>query len=594
MSENLELKSISELLEKDFYIPAYQRGYRWDSRQVKDLLEDILEFSKDGKGGFYCLQPIVVKTEIIDKKINRLQYRVIDGQQRLTTIFIILKYLEELLFEEHAVEKIYNISYETREKSKEFLEKINIDSDISHTENIDFYNMKNTYTVTKEWFQHVIKTKKITKRKFLEILMGADQKDVKFIWYEIDNNEYEVDIFTRLNIGKIPLTNAELIKALFVLNTGEDNEKLKLTTEWDNIEYTLQDSKFFAFLNDSEYTKATKIEFIFDLIADIRKTEIDIENLKDDDDKHSFYTFNYLISNEEQKKELWKNLTNEERAKVLWKDVKKYFRIFNELYNSNTYYHLVGYLTNTDNGKSIKDIIKLFTENTKDDFELALKNAIKTNISKKKDRALSDLNYNDDKREINRILFLFNVVSTLNSRYTKYPFDRHKLEKWSLEHIHAQNSEQIKKDIHKKALLESELDYIKDETLIKEIKSLLQKFEDDKKIDSDFFNELQDKIFNSKEYGDGSSIYIHTINNLALLSKDDNSALNNSVFPAKRDKIKELDSFGSFIPIGTKNVFLKYYSNDVTEAIQWNQEDMDCYLEEIKSVLKEYLGDSNE
>jgi len=553
MSENLELKSISGLLEKDFYIPAYQRGYRWDSRQVKDLLEDILEFSKDGKGGFYCLQPIVVKTEIIDKDINRLRYRVIDGQQRLTTIFIILKYLEELLFEEHAVENIYNISYETRKKSKDFLEQINIDSDISHTENIDFYNMKNTYIVTKEWFQHVIKTKKITKRKFLEILMGADQKDVKFIWYEIDNNEYEVDIFTRLNIGKIPLTNA-------------DNEKLKLTTEWDNIEYTLQDSKFFAFLNDSEYTKATKIEFIFDLIADIRKTEIDIENLKDDDDKHSFYTFNYLISNEEQKKELWKNLTNEERAKDLWKDVKKYFRIFNELYNSNTYYHLVGYLTNTDNGKSIKDIIKLFTENTKDDFELALKNAI----------------------------FLFNVVSTLNSRYTKYPFDRHKLEKWSLEHIHAQNSEQIKKDIHKKALLESELDYIKDKTLIKKIKLLLQKFEEDKKIDSDFFNELQDEIFSSKEYGDGSSIYIHTINNLALLSRDDNSALNNSVFPAKRDKIKELDSFGSFIPIGTKNVFLKYYSNDVTEAIQWNQEDMDCYLEEIKSVLKEYLGDSNE
>lgn len=46
MSKNLELKSISELLDKNFFIPAYQRGYRWSSRQVEDLLEDIMEFAR--------------------------------------------------------------------------------------------------------------------------------------------------------------------------------------------------------------------------------------------------------------------------------------------------------------------------------------------------------------------------------------------------------------------------------------------------------------------------------------------------------------------------------------------------------------------
>jgi len=90
------------------------------------------------------------------------------------------------------------------------------------------------------------------------------------------------------------------------------------------------------------------------------------------------------------------------------------------------------------------------------------------------------------------------------------------------------------------------------------------------------------------------STHLHTINNLALLSGKDNSALNNSVFPAKRDKIIELDSTGSFIPIGTKNVFLKYYSENVNEAVAWNKEDMDSYFSAIKEVLQDYLGDENE
>ena len=92
------------------------------------------------------------------------------------------------------------------------------------------------------------------------------------------------------------------------------------------------------------------------------------------------------------------------------------------------------------------------------------------------------------------------------------------------------------------------------------------------------------KLFMDKE--------IHTIDNLALLSRDDNSSLNNSIFPAKRDKIKELDKKGSFIPICTKNVFLKYYSNDVKEALKWNIEDRKYYLTEIKKTLNEYLGDA--
>ena len=61
MDRNLiELKSISDLQGMVFFIPSYQRGYRWTQQQVKDLLNDVNEFNDDNNG-FYCIQPLVVK-----------------------------------------------------------------------------------------------------------------------------------------------------------------------------------------------------------------------------------------------------------------------------------------------------------------------------------------------------------------------------------------------------------------------------------------------------------------------------------------------------------------------------------------------------
>ena len=172
----------------------------------------------------------------------------------------------------------------------------------------------------------------------------------------------------------------------------------------------------------------------------------------------------------------------------------------------------------------------------------------------------------------------------MKSNYSRYPFNLHKSEKWSLEHIHAQKSENITKIEDRKDLLKMQLTYIDDKTIKKDIEDLLELEKITEEQISDIENRVS-KLFTDKE--------IHTIDNLALLSRDDNSSLNNSIFPAKRDKIKDLDKKGSFIPICTKNVFLKYYSKDVKEALKWNIEDRKFYLDEIKETLKEYLGEIN-
>ena len=156
--ESVKMCSIGELLKYNFVIYSYQRGYRWDEIQVKDLLNDIYEFSQNNDEGFYCLQPLVLK-KILDN-----EYEVIDGQQRLTTIYLILKYLKSI-FDNNI--NMYSITYSTRTDSKKFLEKKLTDKELSKEEkqqcitHIDFEYIYNAYHTIKDWFNSDEKKKTI-------------------------------------------------------------------------------------------------------------------------------------------------------------------------------------------------------------------------------------------------------------------------------------------------------------------------------------------------------------------------------------------------------------------------------------------------
>jgi uncharacterized protein with ParB-like and HNH nuclease domain len=555
MSEDIKLKSINGLLSEKFFIPSYQRGYRWAEQQVIELLEDILSFSDNKKEEeFYCLQPIVVK-----KNENLDVWDVIDGQQRLTTIYLILKYFNEVEFKRPKL--LFDISFETRESNKDFFQSLN-DSFLDKNEicktDIDKFYMSNAYLKIDKWFTEKMNENQSFIQDFYPVLL----KDAKVIWYEIDSkNKNEIDVFTRLNIGKIPLTNAELIKALFLINIGKKNEseKILLASQWDDIEYKLQDKDFFAFVNGKEFNKPTKIEYIFDIIAKSKNKKI--KNLAKDDEKHSFYIFNELIKDEES-------------SKQLWDEVKKYFRIFNELHTDNKYYHLVGYLVNND--KNIGSINIEFLNLSKKDFSSYLTKEIASLFEFKEDKSLESIVYDEDYELITKILFLFNVISTMKSKYSRYPFNLHKQENWSLEHIHPQNPETLANN-DKKELLESYKEYASDE-----LKTEIDNSADDKNID-----ELLEKIL--EEQGDNKDS--HLISNIALLGRNDNSSLSNGLFIQKRKKVIEWDKNGKFIPIATKNVFLKYYTDKPEKMKKWNKKDREAYLNAIKKTLKDYIGE---
>lgn len=595
--QNPRLKSIAEFLDgkHQFIIPSYQRGYRWEERQIIELLDDIHEFQKEIKkrkrdvsGEFYCLQPIVV----LNKGNN--VWEVIDGQQRLTTIYILLASLKEALKILDLPTNLFSLEYETREQgtnsSKEFLEKITTITEIDKS-NIDFYRMSDAFLIIKQWLNNEQRDEnnKINKGDFCNTLLKRDLElnfdranNVRFIWYEIDPEGDKPNVaFAKYNQGKIDLTNAELIKAIFYLTDSSSNDRekkkhqLKIGYEWDNMETTLRKNDFWKFINPTQsYT--SHIEFIFELVASKYIGDVNLRIDKKIDSLWSFYVFNELINNNTHIYDDRYNNTKD----FLWDEVKTYYRTFLEWYNDNTYFHVIGFLLQI--GKRIETIKKLSETHSKSELLEELQKQIKGHFG---ELDLDQLGYDYEPKKAKELLLLFNIISTMNSEYNRFAFDRFSCENWSLEHIHAQQSEVLKSDKQRKQLLSEQREYFSTQNkldLISKIDEILAQV----KIEPDVFNSIQDEIFSNYSKHN----YIHSIMNLALLTIPDNSCLNNNIYPIKRDLIKELDEKGSFIPICTKNVFLKYYSKGVEQNVMWDKQDMEMYLSEIKKVLKKYIN----
>ena len=125
----LEAKPIGNI-KGNFFVPKYQRGYRWTDSQVKTLMSDLWENCNQETKKEYCLQPVVVRKRSED------DYELIDGQQRFTTTLILLSYIRRMF---PFVQINYTLEYETRTATSEFLANINAEGAQS---NIDFFHIQ--------------------------------------------------------------------------------------------------------------------------------------------------------------------------------------------------------------------------------------------------------------------------------------------------------------------------------------------------------------------------------------------------------------------------------------------------------------------
>ena len=212
MSENLILKAINDLRVYTFEIPYQQRGYRWTKENINLLLKDLRDYITNGKENFYCLQPI----SVIER--SEKVYAVLDGQQRLTTLYLIWKYLVsdgKLLSDE---EEIFHFKFD---KDKDDERKNLLKNPITETKDtkIDYYYITEAYKAIKDWFEE-----NKWKQQFKDLFEASadSEKSVQVIWYLITDSTKEHEVFRNINSGKIQLSNSDLIKAL-LLNRKKRN-----------------------------------------------------------------------------------------------------------------------------------------------------------------------------------------------------------------------------------------------------------------------------------------------------------------------------------------------------------------------------------
>lgn len=579
MKTDISIKTVcgkGDGIKGTFVVGSYQRGYRWDE-QVGQLLDDLRQSIEAGTD--YYLQPIVLR----QRKDGT--YSLIDGQQRLTTLYILLSFIKREY--KGRIEIPFSLAYDTRELTSEFLQ--NPDKEKANSD-IDFFFISRANDRIEEWFETYRDDEKNDDSLYVDKLYTHLCERVKVIWFENDSDD-EIALFTRLNVGRIPLTNSELIKALLLRRDDgwtDERRQNEIAMQWDDIENLFGDEDFWYFItNDDQGNYPTKIDLLFKIVA--KKLEF-TDNGKDS--YATFFRFNQKLEKEEMSK------------KELWDSILETYLLLREWYDSPATYNKIGFLVAC--GMSVETFVELASKNeTKRQFDHEVDSLISERIETAK--PYDELLYGPDSPLISRILLLFNIRSLKDDQ--RYNFAKHKAEKWSLEHIHARNSQGLRTVKEWREWLQWHLAVVRkaedeahitaedkeffadgkfsgwDNGLKLRMKDALAKGDG---LTQDEFQQLFDATVAQLQalYGFGSEEELHGLSNLALLPRWQNSALNNSVFSVKRDKIIAMDKDGDFIPHCTRNVFLKYYSaSQDAQLAFWSAEDRKSYLSEIKKVL---------
>lgn len=597
--------SLEEALKnKTFVVKSYQRGYRWTSKQVDALLQDITDFAKSGKElETYFLQPVIVKSLKLEDGSEG--WELIDGQQRLTTIFLMDAVLCRTLNRNSALS--FTLRYENREKSGEFLHRLAMQPDWAESaegqkeagKNPDFHAMNRACLRVTAFFRE--KTPD-------EALYKAFSRRVRVLWYDVTEEEGNAEQrFARLNMGRIPLTGAELCRALFISRTGREDgfpgaerhisglfagkSQLLLGCLWDDMERSLHDPSFRDFLGlDGDDSGAPLMGFLLDIVTG--------RPHDNPDDQFSF-------------RRMRKRLKEGESARSAWRDVVLSWQHLRFWHEDNDLYHWTGCLISeaVRHGSAVsclQHLLALARENRKSVFPKKLLEEIrKVMFGGDALPDLHSLRYDKDYDLIRRLLFLFNVELS-RKKGRRFPFGEHRRQRWSLEHIQAQNVESPTKVRDQRNWVRAHLDELRQmspDALTKEEKRMSDdKFmetksalaascsaflnKDDEKNSMDDFNALHNAVLQfMRRISGGRNERTHTLGNLALLDRGSNSSLNNAIFAVKRTRLLTMMRQGTYVPPGTVSVFLRAFTQEHSVCPCWTVRDMDDYEREIESAL---------
>ena len=511
-----ELRTLGEVLRhitdnnKRLCIPSYQRGYRWKATEVTQLLDDVYESNAE----HYFLQLLAVREDAE-------HLRIIDGQQRLTTVLLVLDCLDggnrcsELM------------TYETRQANN----------------TLDGHFKQQAREAIEAW----LRDKSQEEKQALAQMMNQ----CEFIFFPIERQEDELEFFTRLNTWKIPATDAELVKCLFLSN-DEPEVIERRALRWSQMERRLSDNAFWGMIANHANIAKDRMGVLLGYVP--------------------FEHQNNAAAGAVEKYPLFEAYRNASLSRdELWNKVDTVFSLLEKWYSDRQVRHLIGWYFHRKGQAVSKVTARLIAEALFAPGEL---------IDEDQWLDDQDLYYTGGDDRIHDYLLLANVAWCSERYGVDYDFYRHSLVgKWSIEHVHARNQQKLG-ELEFKALKFKEGD---SEALWEQYRRL------DKEEANRF---LQDHL--AEDVGYPEEDVDNSLGNLALLPSDANSSLNNKLFLGKRREILawalERDASAYWAPPLTVAMFVKEVGEPRDKFLgYWSKDDRKAYAELVKSLVSSFV-----
>jgi len=566
--------------EKDHYnIPLYQRGYKWTPREVKKLLNDIKAFNPI-EDKFYCLQNITIVP-------NKNVFNVVDGQQRLTTLTLLLSYLG---FSDLVSNKLKFPDNSIRTETNHFLNNIiNQENDVSETswdnfivnnpdyDHQDIFHLFHAYKSINEWFLE--NETNLSIEEFSNKLTN----NVKLIVNKIDSKSDEEEIFGNLNSKRIPLDGADLFRAILITRVALEENRKDANIK-DIIQLNEKRVKIgWEFDNINNWWSQGNIKNYFQRFISI-KSEVTSSDLKlFDTSKHPINLLLFLFAESENEKQLTLELIENynSSAIVLYKKILKLHNTLIDWFEDREIYHYLGFLfANTKTSfKAIWD--KWEQSENRIDFIKSLKYDIKKVIYKN-DKEIDFTNdtidwFHEENTLLVQVLILLDVISSLDETqpfmhplyFTKTSND--------IEHIFPQNP----KDVAEKKEFIEFLNTINENDMFN-----LSDFE--KKKDETKYMEKAESFIQKHI----KSIKTNSIGNLVLLYFSLNRSIGRISYTRKRSRVIDFFNKGNYIQPHTFRVFVRYFNNsemNTRELEHWTNIDIEANAKAIDNKIKNFF-----
>ena len=556
--------AVNEIPKTIFSIPHYQRGYRWTDKEVEALLNDLLAFSgSDTQEGSYCLQPLVLQ-EMADG-----QLRVVDGQQRLTTIAIILWSL--------GVETKWDIEYTTEDghRLKDILREDDRrlkDLLKNPAQSINDHFRIAARKKVEDWLSKDSSRSESLRR----VLRGEDGKQVVFLRHDLpkiedpktDKDEGH-DAFQRLNAGKTPLTSSELIRALYMEsgNGLDDGEKADIAKEWDLIESAMADEPFWAVWTNKQFREVpTRMDFLFSIVKAIKPDAARQDTLL------IFRSFEEsMLSSKNRRIILLK----------LWEDTLRCWWWMQSCYADAEAFHLLGWLA-TFTSSNTYTIYRNIWQNKANcrisKFKECLRGLVIDKIGFADVDDFVELRYESGGQDkLKQVFVLLNCLEA-EKQHSRFRFELYNKVPWDIEHISSQTDRTMDaKD------RENWVNLVRDE-LSHEDRVLFDAkdgFEDKWSFVWGKFDGSDDRIKESDK---------DALGNLVLLDSNTNRSYKNAILPVKRTKILfESEKENKYILPCTRAAFSKAYSTHAAQMRYWSENDAREYLKAMMSLVNDFL-----